>query len=130
PLPSVRSAPPRPGRTASVRADRAPRRARRRLPPCARTGATARTLMDAPRNFPFHPVRRAGRAPNALPAAATYPHSPRFGLAPRIVRALGTTLPGRFDPLEIGPAGLRAGSALARLPVTPPFGGALRTRME
>ena len=81
--------------------------------------------MDAHRNHPF--TRRGARAFAALPGAS-YPHGQRFALSPRIVRALGTTHRGRFDPLEVGPAALRGPSL--RLPVTPPFGGPLRTRMK
>lgn len=88
--------------------------------------------MDAHRNPPPSSTsRRGARAISALPGGASYPHSQRFGLSPRIVRALGTSLPGRFDPLEVGPAALRGGGSVPmRLPVTPPFGGALRTQMK
>ncbi|AKF11500.1 D-alanine--D-alanine ligase family protein [Sandaracinus amylolyticus] len=83
--------------------------------------------MDTHRNSPSR--RGATRAPSIVSLGGpSYPHSHRYGLAPRIVRALGTAVPGRFDA-EVGPS-MRGGAPGAPMRLPSSFGGALRTHMK
>jgi D-alanine-D-alanine ligase len=54
----------------------------------------------------------------------------RFALAPRSVRGLGTGSGARFAPLPIGLLARGGATRGSRMPVTPPFGGPLRTHMK
>jgi D-alanine-D-alanine ligase len=86
--------------------------------------------MDMIRNSP---ARRAARVASASFAGSSYPHSHRWSLGPRSIRALGTSFRAatvaRFDPLDVTPM-LRGPGALGRSIASGPFAGALRAQMK
>ena len=85
--------------------------------------------MDMIRNGPARRAARGATATN-LGSVSTISTHGRYALSPRFVRALGTSVGGRFDPLEVGPALRNASAGPMRMLVTPPFGGTLRTQMK
>lgn len=91
--------------------------------------------MDMTRHGPARRAARGRTSPTATAAIHGSPPSPslshgRYALSPRFVRALGTSVGGRFDPLEVSPALRAAGAGPMRMLVTPPYGGTLRTSMK
>lgn len=80
--------------------------------------------MDMIRNAP---TRRAARGGAPAPTTGSfYPHSHRWTLGPRSIRALGTGV-ARFDPVEDTP--LLRTPGVGRLSVGP-YAGPLRTQMK